>query len=176
MKRVGQVYRENLVSQIKDSIEKNKNVFVLSYTKMSGGKLNNIRKELQKNGADMYVSRNNISRIALKELKHEPLAETITGQTAFIWTNNDSVEVSKILVKFAKDFEQIAIKGGIVEKAILQAGDIKKLSELPSKQVLQSQLLGTLQAPVSRLLGAFNAKSRDLLSILKQYGEKKGGN
>lgn len=175
MKRIGQVYREALATKIKDGIENNKNVFLLSYSKMSGKKLNDIRKELQGAGAAMHVSRNNISRLALKELKHDPLAESIAGQTAFVWTNNDSVEISKVLVKFAKEFEQVAIKGALVEKALLDGSDVARLSELPSREVLLSQLLATIQAPVSRLLSAFNAKSQDLLSILKQLSEKKGG-
>jgi large subunit ribosomal protein L10 len=175
MKRVGQVYRDTLVNRIKDSVDKKNNTFLLSYTKLSGPQLNDLRKTLKKVGADVCVSKNAIAQIALKNLKHDRLADRVNGQTAFVWSDADSVEISKILIKFAKDIENIKLQGGLLEGKILEKDDVKKLSELPSKQVLLAMLLGTLQSPLTRLAGALNAKNRELLSILKQLSEKKGG-
>lgn len=176
MKSVGQVYREQLIGEIKDKIENSNSTFLLSYTKLSGPKLNDLRRDLKKAGAKMFVARNSLASVALKELKQDEIVSKVGGQTAFIWSSSDTVEVSKVLVKFTKDSENIALRVGLFEGRILEKDDIKRLSELPSKQVLQSMLLGTMVAPVTRLLGAMNAKSRDLLSILKQLSEKKGGN
>ena len=124
----------------------------------------------------MYVSKNSIAQKALKELKQDKLAERVVGQTAFIWSNADSVAVSKVLIKFIKDRERVTVPAGIFEGKILEQEDIKRLSELPSREVLLSMLLSTIQAPLTRLAGALNAKTREVLSILKQLSEKKGGN
>ena len=174
MTRVGQVYRDNLVKNLTDGIGKHSNIFVLTYTALSGAKLNSLRKSLQQSGADMVVSKNSLARITLKNAKQDVLANRISGQTAFVWSNADSVSVSKILVKFAKDFDTITLQGGLLDGLLLEKEDVKKLSDLPSREVLLAQLLGTIQAPVTRLLYVFNAKSQELLSILKQYGESKG--
>jgi len=176
MKRVGVIYREGFVKNIKEHISENKGVFLLSYTKLSSPQISDLRKDLRKAGADVFVSKNALARIALKEVEQEPLAEKISGQTAFVWTAADSAAISKILVKFAKDMKSVAVQGGILDGKLLTEGDVQRLSELPSREVLLSQLLGTIQAPLTRFAGALNAKSRDLLSILKQLGEKKGGN
>ena len=176
MKRVGVVYREAFVKNIRDHISENKSVFLLGYTKVSSPQISELRKDLKKAGAEVFVSKNALARIALKELHQEPLAEHVSGQTAFVWTAADSAAVSKILVKFAKDRKTVAVKGGVLEGKLLSESDVHRLSELPSREVLLSQLLGTIQAPLTRFAGALNAKSRDLLSILKQLGEKKGGN
>ena len=176
MKKVGQLYREDLSNRIKEAIDHNSNVFLVSYSSLSGAQLNDFRKSLKKAGADVFVSKNSIARITLKNLKHDKLAERIKGQTALVWSSADSVQVSKILIKFAKDSENIKLQGGLLEGKILEQDDIKKLSDLPSREVLLSMLLGTIQAPLTRLAGALNAKTRDLLSILKQLSEKRGGN
>lgn len=175
MKRVGQVYREGLVNRIKNEIDKNENVFLLSYSHVGGGRMNDFRKALKKAGADVYVTRNSAARIALKDLKQERFAEEVGGQTIFVWTNSEIAEVSKALITFIKDLEAIKIKGGLLKGEAFTPDQIKTISELPSREQLLSQLLSTIQAPVTRFLGALNAKSQDLLSILKQYGEKKGG-
>ncbi len=175
MKKVGQVYRENLVDNIKKGFNENKNVFFVSYSGLSGSKMNDFRKNLKNVKADVYVSRNSIARIALKDFKQEKVIGKTIGQTAFVWSNADAVEISKTLIKFIEKCENITIHGGLLEGESIDRGDVKKLSELPSKQVLLAMLFATIQSPLTRLAGALNAKTRELLSILKQLSEK-GGN
>ncbi len=175
MKKVGQIFRDTLIDQVKKGVGENTSVFLLSYTRMSSPKLSGLRKSLRKAGAKMYVSKNSVARLALKQLQKDELAEKINGQSAFIWSNTDSVEVSKILINFTKDTEDVLLQGGLLEGRMIQKSDIKKLSDLPSKEVLLAMLLGTIQAPLTRFAGALNAKTRELLSIIKQLSEKKGG-
>ncbi|MBF0532128.1 MAG: 50S ribosomal protein L10 [Candidatus Omnitrophica bacterium] len=174
MKRVGQIFRDFLVNRVKRGLDY-KTVFVLNYTKLSTKKLTDLRKVLKRSGADVFVSKNTIAALALREMGYEKLADRISNQTAFVQTNGDSVAVSKILIQFEKDSESVKVQGGLLEGKVLVKEDVKRLSELPPREVLLSQLLGTIQAPLSRLAGALNAKTRDLLSILKQLSEKKGG-
>jgi len=84
MKRVGVVYREAFVKNIRDHISENKSVFLLGYTKVSSPQISELRKDLKKAGAEVFVSKNALARIALKELHQEPLAEHVSGQTAFV--------------------------------------------------------------------------------------------
>lgn len=149
---------------------------MLSCTDLPAIKISEIRKSLKKNGAEIYLSRNAIAALALKQLGFQALAERIAGQTIFVWGKIDSVEIAKILVKFEKDIETFKVQGGVVDGREVSSADIKRISELPPRQVLLSQLLGTLQAPLVRLAGALIGKHRDLLSVLKQLSEKKGGN
>ena len=175
MKKAGTIFRENTVTHIKDGIENRNNTFMVSYTKISGPTMNTLRKGLKAVGADFYVSRNSVAELALKDMKFGRLAEKINGQTAFIWSDSDSVTVSKTLIKFQKEFQGLVIQGGLLDGAILEKTDVERLSNLPSKKVLVAQFLGVLQSPVTRLAVVLNAKTRDLLSILKQVSEQKGG-
>ena len=172
MKKVGQLFRENLVSHVKNGIEKKTSTFVLSYTRVSGPQMNTLRKGLRSVGADFYISRNSIAAIALKDLNYEKLSQRISGQTAFVFSDGDSVQVSKTLIKFVKEYEGLAIQGGLLDGAILEKKDVEKLSELPSREILLTMLLRTLNTPMTRLARALNAKTRDLLSILKQMSER----
>ena len=175
MTKVGRLYRESLVNQVKDGVTNNDNVFLLSYSGVSGLKMNDLRKNLKQSGARMYTTRNSVIRLALKEIEQEELSEKISGQTALVWGGTDSSEVSKILIEFIKESENIVVQGGLLQGKILDWGDVKKLSELPSREVLLSMLLSAIGSPLTRLASALNAKTRDLLSILKQLSEKKGG-
>ena len=176
MKRVGQIFRESLVSRVRDGVGQSGCTFVISYSQVPASQINDFRKRLKAAGAEIYVSKNSIAQIALKDLNQSGLAEKITGQMAFVWSQADSVEVAKALVKFVKECENIKIRGGLLDGKILEKDEILQLSELPPRQVLLAMLLSTIQSPLTRLAGALNAKTRELLSILKQLSEKKGGN
>lgn len=175
MEKVGRIFRENLADTIKDGIKNNETTFLMSYSSVSATQMDDFRKGLKSVGARAYVSKNRIARGVLKELKQEKFSKEIEGQTAFVWGGSDSVLVSKVLMKFEKECEGVIVKGGLLDGTLMGKEDIKRLSDLPSKEILFAQLLGTIIAPLVRLTGIMNSKSRDLLSILKQLSEKKGG-
>ena len=171
--KVGRLFREDLVSHVQEGLEKRNNVFMVSYSRVSGPQMNTLRKGLKSVGARFYISRNSLAELALKSLNHEKLVSKISGQTAFVFSDADSVEVSKVLIKFAKECDGLVIQGGLLEGALLEKRDVERLCELPSKEILLTMFLRTLNTPVTRLARALNAKTRDLLSILKQISEQK---
>ena len=176
MKKVGLLYRETLVDQVKKGVTDNDNVFLLSYSCVSGLQMSDLRKSLRQAGADICATKNSVARLALKEVEHEGLSQKVSGQTALVWGGTDSSEISKILIDFIKDSEDIVVQGGLLQGRILEKEDVKKLSELPSREILLAMLFAAIQSPLTRLAGALNAKTRYLLSVLKQLSEKKGGN
>jgi len=175
MKKVGQIFRESLVSQVEKGFNENSNVFLLNYSKVSGSQVSELRKDLKKVGASVYAAKNSVARLALQSVDYGDLSKDVKGQMAFVWSSDDSSELSKILVKFAKAFEDVEVQGGVLEGKIISSADVTRLSDLPPREVLLATLMATMQAPLTRLAGALNAKTRDLLSILKQLSEQKGG-
>jgi len=175
MGKVGQIFRKGLAENIKQEISGKKGTFLISYSSLNAAQMDSLRKKLKDLNVQVYVSKNRIAQLVLKDLAQEQLAGKVEHQTAFAWTDHDAAAVSKALVDFAKDNENIHIQGGLIEGAFLQKADVQRLADLPSKEILQAQLLAMIVSPLTRLAGALNAKTRDLLSILKQLSEKKGG-
>lgn len=175
MERVGKIFRKGLSDSVKQGVEKNTSVFLLSFSAISSSKMDSLRKGLRKVGAKVVVSKNRVAKIALKELNQEALGEYVKGQTAFVFSDKDSVVVSKALIDFMKGCEGLLVQGGLLDGSLLNKEDVRRLADLPAKEVLQAQLLGMISAPITRLYNVLNGKSRDLLSIMKQLSEKKGG-
>jgi len=175
MKKVGQLIRESIAEKIRHNVAEHSTTFLVSYSKMSSPKMNNFRKTLKAAGAKVYVSKNRIAKKTLTAMKFDEMSSKITQQIAFVWSDSDSVEVAKALVKLTKDLEGLNIQGGVLDGKAVQQADVKRLSDLPSREVLLTMLAQTIQSPLVRLAGALNAKTRDLIYILKQLSEKAGG-
>ncbi len=99
--------------------------------------------------------------------------DTLTGPTAMICGAGDVVEVAKILKKFSVATTKPAVKGGVLEGAVLSAEDVVALAQLPGKKELQAILVGTLAAPMTQVVGVMNQKVCSLLYVLNAVVEKK---
>ncbi|MBF0504117.1 MAG: 50S ribosomal protein L10 [Candidatus Omnitrophica bacterium] len=172
--KVGTLYRKKMAASVKEGISQKSSAFVVSYRGISSAQMNILRKDLRRKKAEVLVSKTSVARIAFKEAQYEDLAGRIEGQMALVLSDADASEVSKVLVKFAKDFEGFVVRGGLLDGAVLSEEQIKTLSDLPSREVLLAKLLGTMVAPMTRFASGLNAKTRDFMSILKQKSEKGG--
>ena len=95
--------------------------------------------------------------------RHDHLA----GPTGLVLSGGDPVAGAKVLADFAREFEKPAIKIGLVDGKPLTADQVKRLAELPSRDVLLSQLAGYMQAPMAQFAGAMNAMMYQMIGALE---------
>ena len=84
------------------------------------------------------------------------MADQLTGQTAVVTGDNDVAPVAKILKTFAAEFKIATLKIGVVDKNMLSTAEVETLADLPSREVLQAQLLGCALAPATKLVRILN--------------------
>src|SRR5699024_1081974 len=108
-------------------------------------------------GVDYKVYKNTMSRRAIQKAELDELADSLVGPTAIAFSNEDVVAPAKILNGFAKEHENLEIKGGVIEGSIASLDQIKELAELPNYEGMVSMLLSVLQAPVRNF--AYAAKA-----------------
>jgi len=112
-----------------------------------------LRSECRKNGVDYAVVKNTLARFAINEVGFQELDEKLNGTTSLALSHEDPLAPMRVLNKFAKQFngEKFIIKAGFMDGKILSLDEINALASLPSKEVLQAQVLGTMLAPITSL-------------------------
>ena len=173
MIKLGQLFRDGFQFQLKQRLENKNNIFVLKFSKVTSPEMSDLRKELKKLGARMVVVKNSVAVRTLKNINLEAIEPMVEGSVALVYSDSDAADISKTLMKFIKSHESSQVKGGILQNAPLTAEDIKKLSTLPSREILLSMLLGAIQSPLSSLSYVLSYKTRALLCALKQISDKK---
>jgi len=97
----------------------------------------------------------------------------LSGPTAMAISTTDAVAPAKILSEYAKKFEKLELKVGVVEGKIIDVDGIKALAELPSREVLIAKVLGSLNAPISGFVNVLNANITGLVVALNAIAEQK---
>lgn len=158
-----------LTEQFKNS----KSAMVLSFSKLTVDKDQQFRNELRETGATYKVVKNTLARLAVKDTPFETVTEHFRGVTSVAWTNEEPVDLSKVISKYLKDYKQILeFKTGVVEGKVINLEDVKAIAELPTKDELIAKILYLLNSPAQRLATVLNAVPRDLAIVVKQISEQ----
>ena len=124
-----------------------------------------LRAEMRKNGVDYAVVKNTLTRFAANKAGYTEFDELLNGTTSMASTTDDPIAPARVVCEFAKKNKNVVkIKGGMVEGKVLSVEELMSFGELPSKNALVAQVLGTFLAPIS-----------SLAVVLNQILEQKGG-
>lgn len=115
-------------------------------------KMQQLRRALKQAGGEYKVAKNAFARRALKDTAYARLHDFLEGPTGLVFGYADPVAVTKVLVRFAEENNKLAIKAGVLDEKLLEAGAVADLAKLPSREVLWAMLLRVMQAPAVQLL------------------------
>ncbi|MEO6034088.1 MAG: 50S ribosomal protein L10 [Verrucomicrobiota bacterium] len=144
---------------------------VVDYTGLKVGPMTELRKRLSKAGAEIHVVKNSIFKLAAKEVGVPELG-ILAGQLAVVTGQKDVSAASKVIKTFSSEFEKPKIKFGFLNNQRLEMKDIVALADLPSIEVLRGKLLGTFQAPATKLVALLNTPATQLARVLQAKASK----
>ena len=161
------------VEDVKQKIEKAESVVFYDYRGLTVEEVSELRNQFRAAGVEYRVIKNNILRRAVKENNIEGLDDLLTGPTAAAIGYNDPISGAKVLVDFVKKVKKTEIKVGILNGQVIQIDEIKKLADMPSREVLIAKLAGSLNAPIAGLAMALNAIPSGLARALGAVRDQK---
>src|SRR5271168_2578027 len=145
---------------------------VVDYRGLKVGPITELRKRLNKAGAEMHVVKNSLFRLAVKEAGVADLGSSLTGQLAVVTGQRDVSAAAKIVKTFSAEFDKPKVRFGYLKNQRLESADILALADLPSIEVLRAKLLGVIMAPASKLAAVINTPGTQVVRVLNARMEK----
>lgn len=164
--------KANIVSDLSAKLKDSLFVLVTDYQRMKVDQFSELRNRLAPAGAEVHVIKNSFLKRAIADSGLPDVGDSLTGQTAIVTGEKDVAPVAKILKAFAAEFKIATLKIGIVDRAILPRKDVETMADLPSREVLQAQLLGLLLAPATRFVRVLNEPGSAFARLLKAKASK----
>lgn len=122
-----------------------------------------LRKKLREAGVVYKVYKNTYLKMAFEGTEFAQLDNDFEGPTAVAFAAEDATAAARIIAEFAKTADKLELKAGVVEGTYYDALGIQKVATIPTREVLISKLLGSLQSPIA-----------NFARVLKQIAEKSG--
>ena len=148
-------------------------IYVTDYQGLTVGKVTDLRRRLHKAGVDYVVVKNTLALRALKAASVAGLDTHVTGPTAFALSLGDAAAAAKVLTDFAKEFEKPALKAAIIDGRTVSPDQIKRLAQLPPRDVLLGQLAGALQSPLAGFVGALTGLLSTFVGAVEALHEQR---
>jgi large subunit ribosomal protein L10 len=165
----------DLVKDLAPKLKESTSLVFVNYKGLSVTLQQKLKQELKKIGSDMIVVKNTLIKIAGKEagLSNEVLTdEVLSGQTALILTTGDSIAPIQVVGKFVKENQIPEFKMGVVDGLLQDKAGLLKISTLPTKDTLYSQVVGSLMSPMYGLVGTLNGNMQKLVYMLKEVSTR----
>jgi len=150
-------------------------VVLADYGGMDVATISELRRRCRAEKVRFRVAKNTLSKRALEQVGMGELGPLLEGPIGIAVSHGDEMAAVRVLTAFAKEKERPQVKGGMVQGRLYTLEEIKVLANLPARNELIAQLLMTFQAPTSGVVGILNRLTSDLVSILDQLAEKRGG-
>ena len=130
-----------------------------------------LRVKIREVGAGFKVTKNRLTKLALKGTDYESISDLFVGPTAIAYSI-DPIAAAKAVVEYAKKNNKLAVIGGSMDGNRLDRLQIEALAELPSLDVLRSQLLGVVNGPAQKLATLLQTPASQLARVLNAYSEQ----
>jgi len=161
------------LQKLEDKINKAKSLVFVGYDKVKIADQDKLRKNLKSENGEFLVTKKTLINIALKDLKIENTENlNFEKEIALALGYQDEIMPARLVAQIARTAQNLKIKGGILENRLVSIEKIKFLANLPSKQILEAQLLNVLQSPASGLVNVLQGNLRGLIYIFKAMSEK----
>jgi large subunit ribosomal protein L10 len=168
--------KEQKAEQVELLTEKLKKARVAVLTDYRGLKVSQIqelRGKLRSGDVEYRVIKNTLARRAAESAGYPALQAEIKGPVAIAFGYDDLGVPAKLINEFVRSTRlKLDIVGGLVEGRVFSAEQIKQLADLPSREALIAQLMGTLQSPVAQLVGIMQTPLQQLVGVLDAYKSK----
>ena len=150
-----------IIDEIKGYVDKASAAVLVDYRGLTVEEDTRLRKALREAGVVYKVYKNTYLKRAFEGTDFAQLNGHLEGPTAIAFGIEDATAPARIIAEFAKKAPKLEFKAGVVEGVYYDVKGIEKIALIPSRDVLISKLLGSLQSPIA-----------NLARVLKQIAEK----
>ena len=157
--------KEQLVVELKEKIGGAKALYYTDFTGLNVKSMTELRRRLRKQGVEYVVIKNTLALRAVNE--SGLVGERLKGPTGIVIAK-DPVAGAKVITDFAKEHDKRpAVKGGMFDGKSVNAAQVAKLANMPSREQMLSQLGGYMQAPMTQMVTAMNSLLSNFAGVVE---------
>jgi large subunit ribosomal protein L10 len=162
------------VQAIAELLDRSSGVVLTDYRGFTVAEKADLTRRLRDTGAEYHVVKNTLFRRAYGERGDDP-SPMLEGPTAVVFAMEDPVAPSKALLGFIREKRKGTVKGAIVGGRVFSTEGVTQLSELPPKDQLLGQLVGSIQGPLAGFVWTLQGVLGNFVRTVQAIHDQKAG-
>ena len=158
--------KKTYIEQMKKEFSSNDAVMIAQYQGLNVKELDMLRAELREKGIIFKITKNRITKIAIKDTPVKDLEKFFTGPTAAA-ISSDPISTAKILTKFAKSHDKLKIVAGFMDGKVLDKNEVAIIATLPSLDEARANIVGILATPAQKLVSILLAPGSKIANLAR---------
>ena len=163
--------KREMVTELNTVFSETACIVVTHYSGLNVAEISDLRRRMRDAGANFKVTKNRLTKIALKDTQYSQIDDLFSGPTAIAYAD-DPVTPAKVVADFAKGNENLVVVGGAMGETRLDAAGVQALAKLPSLDELRGKLIGLIQAPATKVAGVLQSPAGQLARVMGAYAAK----
>lgn len=169
--KVDRTEKQAFVTEMNGVFKETAVVVVAHYSGLTVAQMQDLRKQMREAGANVRVTKNRLTKIALEGTDVASIAPLLKGPTILAYSD-DPIAAPKVAAAFAKTNDKLVILGGAMGTTALDANGVNALATLPSLDELRAKIVGLVNAPATKLAQLANAPAAKLARVFGAYANK----
>ncbi len=169
---ISRAQKEKMVADYVEKMSRSGVLILTDYRGLSVAEIGELRRRLREVDGVFQVVKNTLFTRALADAGLAIPAEQLDGPVAVGYCLADAPPVAKVLTDYAKEKDSLSVRGAIMGASVLDADVVKTMADLPPREILLAQLLGSVQGPMSSLVSTIQAPMRELAQVLRARSEQ----
>jgi large subunit ribosomal protein L10 len=168
--------KEQAVDKLSSELGRIKLAVMTDYRGLTVHEVEELRGLLRDQGMTYRVSKNTLLRIASQNNPALSSVDptTFSGPMALAMGFDDEVAPARVIFQYAKKHDALEIVGAITgDGQVLTASQVKALANLPTREQLLAQVVGTIAAPLTGFVGVMSGNLRSIVYVLNALQEAK---
>jgi large subunit ribosomal protein L10 len=158
--------KNKYIQEMKKVFSSSEAVMIAQYQGLNVIELDKLRKELREKGIIFKVTKNKITKLAIKESPVKELEKFFTGPTAAAMSS-DPIATAKILTNFAKTHDKLKIVAGFMDGKVLDVKEVAIIATLPSLEEARAKIVGILATPAQKLVSILLAPGSKIANLAR---------
>ena len=165
--------KKTVVAEVAEVAANAHSAIAAEYIGLSVEDMTNLRVQARENNVYLRVVKNTLARRAFEGTDYECMSEAMVGPLVLAFSQEDPGAAARVISDFSKEHDKLVVKLVSIGGKLLEAGDIKRLADMPTKDQAISMLMSVMNAPIEKLARTLNEVPGKLVRTVAAVRDQK---
>lgn len=165
--------KKAIVAEVADVATSAQAAIAAEYRGLSVAEMTELRASARKEGVYLRVVRNTLARRAVEGTDYACLQEALVGPVVLAFSREDPASAARLIRDFTKEHEKLVVKAVALGGKLMDAAELKRLAEMPTREQAIAMLMGVMQAPATKFVRTLAEPANKLARVLAAVRDQK---